>query len=289
MFDYLKIVCGKDTDTNMLRKHPLLDYALTVNDGTGEILKQTAKYNGLTFIIYSSNRVEIQGSFHQYWNQGQHNYNDFTLEDVANVINELEALFNIPINTSRIEHLEFGLNISLPFNPNTFINNLIAYKTKAFHPMKTYGAGNGMFVELTQYILKIYNKSLQYNVPDNILRYEKKVRKMENIIKAPVYLSTLVDPKFVEICLSQLLASFEDLIITESIDITLMTNSEKKTYDICTNPRRWQEMTAKQRCGNKLKFKSLINRLSDHRLTPTIYELLKSKGHYLTSNEMGMF
>lgn len=147
--------------------------------------------------------------------------------------------------------------------------------------MRIWNKGWGEKVELSQYHLKVYNKGLQSDLSENILRFEKKVNKMENIRKEPIYLSDLLEISLAEHCFNQLLECFENLIVTENIKLSLMTEQQQKIYNNGNNPRNWKVMTSKQRCNCKSRFTTIIDTLGTQRLKLRVYTALKNKGSAL--------
>jgi hypothetical protein len=93
----------------------------------------------LEFKLFPSGRIQISGSLHKYWNNGYHNYNAFNLNHVLEVIKDLEMKFGIDPFNMRLENLEFGVNISLTYNPNVLLDNLVSFKKRSFDNMKTFG------------------------------------------------------------------------------------------------------------------------------------------------------
>ncbi len=135
-----------------------------------------------------------------------------------------------------------------------------------------------MRAPLSQYEIKIYNKGLQYSQPINILRFEKKVVKMTNIIKGGIlFLSELMKRGFAEKCLQELMRCFEETVVTEKINTKLLTNAELKIYEIDINPRYWGQASRKQKHKYKPLFTSIIDRLGMQKLKAITRMLLQQK------------
>jgi hypothetical protein len=264
-----------------------LTFTTPINEKTGEMKDgvYNASFHNLEFEIYPSGRVLIKGSLHKYYNSinglGAQNFNDFTIKQVTAALEDLSQRFNIDLAKARLENLEFGVNLIVPFNPNTVLDSLICYKNNSFNSMRIRGQGKGKEVYLQRYGIKMYNKALQFNQPENILRFERKVYKMDSIGQGVIYLTMLTSVDFSKICFDILTESFKDIIITEPVTLEALSKPQKKIYERCGNPRNWYAMTRNQRYKNRLLYNAIIDQYSELKLKSTILQLLKSKGAQL--------
>lgn len=133
-----------------------------------------AKFKSVSFYIYESGTIQIKGSLHKYYNQGIHNYNDFSKSAFLDVLNEFNSLFNIIPCQLKIVGLEYGINIEPPIKSDEIISNLIMHKKVEFENTINNTSGNYKQARHFDYILKIYNKSKQYNLMDEVIRIEIK-------------------------------------------------------------------------------------------------------------------
>lgn len=284
MYDFIKIAVTDQKFAEGLIVNPLLDFNTLVNERTG-VMKdgvQCARHKNLDFTTYPSGRVEIQGSLHKYWNDGLHNWNDFNLNDVKSCISDLQATFSIDPDKATVHNLEFGLNVSTAYNPDAFLTSLVTHKKEPFNKMKTRGQGNGKEVYYGQYGIKVYNKGLQYNRPDNILRFEKKVFKMECLGWGEIKLKDLLSPAFFNHCLTELLSSYDELLITDKVNESALSKAKLKLFHNCKNPLNWGEMTPEQRYKKKAKFCQLVREHGKFKYMDNTRDLLEKKGHVLT-------
>jgi small multidrug resistance pump len=90
----------KNTNLPKLESNYLLEFSNKVNVKTGELgVYLNAFYRGLEFKIYESTethpnrRATIEGSLHKYWNNGAHNFNDFGINEIQEVIADIENKF----------------------------------------------------------------------------------------------------------------------------------------------------------------------------------------------------
>lgn len=285
MFDWLKMDISDRATAEALFKNPLLNFTTLINESTGELInsKQTAEYENLKFIIYPSFRVEITGSLHKYFNGSIHNYNDFSYQDVSKTIMDIEEKFGLDPQKVVIRNIEFGVNINTSINPTTIIKKIVSYKGKPFNRMNTFKRpGFGIDISLTQYRIKIYNKSLQYQQPDNILRVEKKLFKMESLQNfQPVTLAKLLNYDLWFECHNILLSMYDDIIITEDIDVGQISKAERKIYEFGNNPRNWEALTKRRRYYYKNRFQAIIQKYRGRGYKDEVEELISKKGFQL--------
>lgn len=153
--------------------------------GNGE----RANYKGL--IIDRNNlSCSVRGSLHKYFNDGKHNYNDFTLSNFINTVSDLEKTLNINAETTRIGRVEAGVNIDLDTDIDEFIGSVILFNNTI--PVST---PQGIVFQFREYDIKLYKKELK-GYKDR-LRVEvacKHKSKRDRIIKEyATYCTTLSD------------------------------------------------------------------------------------------------
>lgn len=222
MIDYIKTKHIQLIDINNF------DWQISVNENTGEIRPiQTTEYKGMK-LIRKTDKVFLRGSLHKFFNNGEHNYNDFRYCDLLNVCRELRKFIGVPLNTIFLENVEFGVNIKLPFNPERILSSLILHKGESFHRMTE---GKGVQCSHAQFYIKIYDKGHQYKQPDNILRLEIKVIKMAYFNNQKIEIKSIADLLNLETQhkLSELLTK----IINEILfcDSKLLTNTKITTTE----------------------------------------------------------
>jgi|GEM_PF-6790860 len=153
--------------------------------GNGE----RANYKGL-IITRDSLSCSVRGSLHKYFNDGKHNYNNYTLSDFIKTISDLESTLNINAEAIRIGRIETGVNLDIDMDVDEFIGSVILFNNT--HPTM---CDNGIIFKLNDYDLKLYRKELRGH--SNRLRVElaiKKKRKRDAIIKEyATYCNTLSD------------------------------------------------------------------------------------------------
>ena len=198
MIDFVKYqLTTYDKDT--LLNSPLLVFFDKVNNSTGEIaVYQNAYFRGLEFKIYyptnahPKERITVEGSYHKYWNNGSHNFNDFNIHNIYEVLKDLELKFNINPNQCRLIQLEIGINILPPIKSKTIVKGCMFYKTTQFKSIYTKDEGNYNQVKAQRFFVKIYDKRTHYQnkgfkIDNEILRIEKKYSKSEELHKLGIY------------------------------------------------------------------------------------------------------
>jgi hypothetical protein len=256
------------TDPENLIKNPFLTELLdtTVHNSDGVIKRGFAVYMGMKFNI-TYNKVRLQGSLHKYRNEGRHNYDDFTSSEVAKVVQELQERFEIDIYKTFLNNVEFGVNVVLPFGVHVVLDNLITYKGKHFERFVDKGISYYQ-CKLSKFIIKCYNKGKQYNLPDNVLRFEIKVTAMQYLETKGIklrYLSDLLNMDIYEPLGNTLTEVFEEILFGDNtINESDLTTKELETYLRGSNPKTWKpqkgekERKKLQRLENE--FKGILER-----------------------------
>lgn len=206
MIDYIKLGVN-GISIPELERNPLLCFTTRINPETGEQegSHSRAYYKNLIFRVYDPTlanpygRVTLEGSLHVYWNKGTHNYNDFRVEDVRGVIDELSALFNLNPAKCLIRSLEIGVNIQPPEPSKRIIQYSLLHKTKPFKNTYTPKEGSYIQGDYTRHLIKIYDKRKHaegkgFVLDHEILRIEKKWNCTEDLKKLNVFtLSDLME------------------------------------------------------------------------------------------------
>lgn len=235
-------------------------------NSAGEIISQFAQRDGLEFLIKNDN-IKLNGSLHKYYNAGRHNHNDFSYDNICSVLNTLETVYKIDLN-SELNNVEYGVNIITTFNPDRFINSLIMHTGEQFKPfnVSTDKECSGKECEHINYCIKIYNKQKQYILPDNVLRCEIKVIKMRYFEDNGISLKTLSDLKNINIYSKMqalLTATINDCLIYD-IDRSLQGINTKERIILSEgrNFHYWQDL--KKECKtNRKKYYSTLKKYTE--------------------------
>ena len=185
--DYIKAeIINADIQALLSNEH--LNFVEPFNADTGEFPQRdtkveskkkpsrTATYKNLVFRYYTeSERMFISGSLHTLYNKGEHNYNDFDSTCFKKVIELLNNIFKITPIQINITQIEWAVNIYPTIFPNIIINHCLFHKWKRFEVKYDNKEGKYHQAEHKRYyILKIYNKGLQFGLNDEVLRFERK-------------------------------------------------------------------------------------------------------------------
>jgi hypothetical protein len=200
MYDFIKAEVPPQYSGRLL-SNPKLDFERKVSIKTGELTspKSIAYYKGAKLIVYDSGYAEFQGSLHKIKNNGVHNADNFTTAEVTAIIQELSGLLGFSFGKCRLVNLEAGVNIVVPIEIDSLLNNLLIHHQSQF---KTQSLPSGSYLEAKhqQYYVKVYDKYSQYcdklQLPPNLMRYELKYIKSRLFNKLGVYsISDLKKPE----------------------------------------------------------------------------------------------
>ena len=150
----------------------------------GECSKLILEYKNLTITIYKNKIAILTGSLHYFYNDGIHNYNNFTFYHLVNTLDEVAELLEIELKNIILQNIEFGVNLILPFLVHNITNNLLTHNKKEF--LKPYDFDYRR-AQHQRYWIKIYNKGKQFKRVENILRVELKYKKMVDLHKIGLY------------------------------------------------------------------------------------------------------
>jgi hypothetical protein len=242
-----------------------LEFGVFVSSRTGEVLTnrpQLAERNGLAFkIVPPINPVDAEtcyllGSLHKFKNQGLHNADDFNVNDIRNVLNDLREL-HIDPSVTMLENIEFGVNILLPYSCQTVLDAMISMSNRQFVELKFNGVHNGKRLIRDRFELKIYDKGkLETGAASHLLRVELRVKKMVCLNKAVVTLSDLTDKTKLQ-TLGQMLVKYLQTVVMYGGNFDEIEKYpppiDKKIWQ-WTNPNYWSKLTKEQRFKEQKAF-----------------------------------
>lgn len=287
----------------LLLDNPAFTFVLQVSEETGELnpkdkfyIRKVAEIGGFEIEIRTNiknqiPRVTLRGSIHKFYTGGV-NCTDFDLKSLRTAINDLCALIGCSMSELLIHSIEFGVNIRLPFSCQETIENTLFYIRETPKDCKYHNKGLLYKFELSQYIVKIYNKGLQYfengyfrEYEDNLLRFEIHVNKMQYLHKKGIGIRSLDDllrPEIHQKLGNLLISTFNDLVMYDyRIDLSQMREKERLFLIESNNPKYWKKLRTGG--GEKLfsrrldKFRKIINEHSELNLQRTISDLISIK------------
>lgn len=300
MIDGIKAILTDNLD--QVRNNPLLDFVVPVSLKDGDIKTNkypVANYRGLQFIDRVNN-IELKGSIHKFSNQGEHNYNDFGLNEINETVYQLANILKIVTNKTKLTNLEVGVNLELDYDPNKFLNSLIIHRGKRFNYRERW---NMFYKECIhqQFYIKIYNKGAQYSLVKNVLRVEVKYIKMERINGLGIrHISDLTDKTKLLKLRDELFRVFNEILIGDfSVSTEGLNFRDKLLFAKGHNPDFWIEskplsenyiLRDKDKLYKKdiriyerkqVRFIQLLKRTGAIHRKENVRELLESKIDYL--------
>jgi len=299
------LICGVKIDVPYLNgnewlENKFLNFYTSTNVQTGEIKenKLIAKYNGLTFIITASQKYEninycqVQGSLHKFFNNGEHNANDFTFANLQTVLQDLQNNFQIIPERSILRNLEFGVNIKAPITVKEILKNIVAYGNNSFATLKIEGMTVGKWIEKQQYKIKVYDKGKQYKISTkNLVRIEISVNKMRFLEKHNIInLSSLENHTTVK-DLGYLLTEFwnDTIYYDKKLKWKLLSEFERKKVLYYAAERNWTEFDRKQRFRAKKHLNEIIQKYGTGNSKIHIRELIIKKWNELAAKKCPRF
>ena len=238
--------------------------------------------------------LTIKGSLHKNHYQGS-NYLPFTWQNLQEQINHLCKNLCINPNEAQISTLEVGLNICTPFEVTPFIRrNIISYKGYSFNSYKPDRQGKclGKYCDRPkQYSIKIYDKGLQFDLPENLMRFEQRFLKMQPLNKKGIkYLSDLQNFSKVDSLKEILFKAWNEVLIfdiTGNLKNLPIKQSEIEILNNGKNPKFWEGLketiNGDQYKYQTNKFKKIVAKYGNNWQT-TVNDLLKNEWQNLFKN-----
>ena len=153
------------------------------------------------------------------------------------------------------------MNLIVPFDPKMFVKGLLFHCGKKFeHKFQD----NYWQVAHQQYIVKIYNKSFQYEMGENVLRFEIKFVKMKALARHKISTLNDLSPKVLLELRERLIECLEEIVY---YDYTISTANMQPTLirlvDCYSNPRYWfEKLQPHRRDKHKKKLSEIIEKNS---------------------------
>lgn len=281
MFDFFK-TSVKEINPRELTNNPLLNFNITV-DSEGAVISRIAKYLNLKIKIINETYININGSIHKYYNNGLHNYNNFTIINLVEAFSDLSLKFGINPYNTLLHNLEFGVNVIVPYPTNEVLNSIISYKGKEYEVERYNGKGYLLRFTFDHYELKIYNKGLRYEQSKNILRFEIKVRRMAYFENRNILIKNLADLLNTDIYSKlalALLCSFNDIVFYDcSISLKGLPQREKTVLINGRNPKYWTGLKEQGKEIKKIRtrFNQLVLKHGKLSIKPILRNLIEQK------------
>ena len=279
MIDYFKAFINYRNDTRFQELCEAGTFAVaveTTDTDTGEV-KEAYLYKNMTITPTGAGFV-LAGSLHKYRsiikgiaNSAQidkykgYNGDLFTLQDITDTITHLCGVLDISPHVCTLQNIEIGVNNVVTFAPFDFLKGVL-YHRNDYSPTIKHG-GNYIQFDHAQYYIKLYNKGRQYELPNEVIRVEIKVMKMQKLIEAGINISTLADIN--ETTLKQafdlLYSEFNEVIYYDySLKTEGLTEAKQRKVLEYQNKTFWEGLTKKERYREKDRLSTIIEKHSDN-------------------------
>jgi hypothetical protein len=253
MIDYIKFALPADKYSEQFLENEKYEFISSVKRNTGEELGYfIGKYKTFKLEV-NSHCVTISGSIHKFYNeitgQGSQNFDDFSYEKLKETISIIQSELNIDLKDSRVQNLEFGVNIKIDRCPTNFLKeNLILMKYKEPKIEDFNYKGHFREFEFSQYYMKVYNKGAQYEIGEDILRLEIKTRKSEIFNDYIVAVIDLLEKSNLLKLKALLMKRVKELLICDTIAPEAVVDSiDLNKLNHYWNPKYWIKLKEENR------------------------------------------
>jgi hypothetical protein len=279
MIDNVKLfVADKHRFEERIENKGIIELTNKLSILTGEVMEYPKKGGDSNLqISINEKSATILGSLHKYknllWENGEQNHDDFNLSQIQEVIRGLIKKYDIEKDTV-LTNLEFGFNIIISNDPKTIIDsNVLMNNFKSANKnLKFSGSGDYKEFQLTDYRIKIYNKSKQFKLKDNILRVELKIIQKRLLQKLGINcLEDLLNIEVLKGIFKLFMEKFEGLIIGDDFDSNVIAENDYNKLNKYTNSNYWIRIKSE-------KSPKVVSRLKkDFLILLTKYQLLSTK------------
>jgi hypothetical protein len=263
VFDGFKIQL---VNSNHILEYDGFERTNTICKDIGVIHKTVYQYSCFSFHHYSeSDSLWMHGSFHNYFNNGIHNFNNFTYQNFIDSVNEFLLLFSInPINCL-LKNVEYGVNLDINYDVNSLLQCLLLHENKS--PLKP--RETDYRFKHQQYQLKIYNKSEHYKnltTKPNIFRFEVRFERMIKLNNNRIYsLSDLLSFNHLQFFNTEVLMHWNKILMYDyTINTKALKSKDMSLLKDFKNPQFWSNLKSNLRHRPKEKLKKIIINYSDN-------------------------
>ena len=253
----------------------LLNFKQVVSSKTGKPVDgvKEAGYNGLTFRITPRSVgdgycMTVKGSLHRYRNSGLTNSDGFSFDDLQNVIQSLRNNFGIDPAAARVNGLEFGLNLNVPYPVRDLLYSAISYKAGTFEAINGRRPQIGKICSFDEFEIKLYDKALQidnqYIIKSstaNLIRFEVSVEKMRWLKHGETFLSDLGQWETYSALYTRLFEVLGKMVFVDiNADIEKLTQKERARYGLWRDRDKWATFLNYQRRNSRAGLGSVLKK-----------------------------
>jgi len=284
MIDFTKILIPSRYGNSLLA-NDLLSFARNVNEDTGEIAEseeRTAEYKNMKFKIFPSGRIILQGSWHKYSNDGR-NHSDFNLSSFRAAVIQFCDKFTLDPTELKLLQFEAGVNFAPPERIETVLRSFVCSNNGSvpFSQMRSkVGSSLGIEMYRTEYGIKVYDKSKQYNLPSELLRYEIKFTSSKIFRRAfkVEFLSDLTLHCKWHLISSKIRYSLKDLILKEpSFEMSCLSQSKRNFIIESSVDSYWKGLNRRQRMRSKIRLQKYVEQFARSDLKESLHVRIKEK------------
>lgn len=265
------------------------------NTGLSEIYqaKQVKVFRGVSFCFHQK-KLEILFKPHYYFNDNEHNANDFTALECIKTLSNFAALFGLPIDELPILNIEFGINALSPIDCKDLITFVQYHDRNPFQntsdnlkyskislKYNKHGKGNSYKT------IKFYAKGVQYpqHTNKNTFRFEVKSKRTNYIKSLGIgYYADLLKPDTYKTLSKNILAEFNNVLILDiNNKMNNLNHKEHKKLNEYFNQITWYKTLQGSRNtfnNNKKKYFQLLDKTNCN-IHETINKIISDKLGFL--------
>lgn len=262
MFDHVNMCVYDPIRAKEMVNENQYKFKVIVDQETGEALRSYASYGDMKFIVYPHGRIIITGSLHKFSNfllSGKsYNSNSFTLSGLREVSNFLSGKLKLDVNALEIHSIEFGFNLQLAYSPMVVLDNIKYFKDHKFFQRKFDSPGVLLECCLSEYDIKFYDKGLQIRSSQNIIRIEKRIKKMRVAFATKTYFSNLLERSTWELCMTNFLDTLKLIVFNDQFRISNLPLTSRKFIRMLNGSNEWLKITKQKRSKAKFQIERII-------------------------------
>ncbi|MBR9847490.1 MAG: hypothetical protein GYB35_15935 [Algicola sp.] len=260
---------------------------------SGEVLYPYRARLEIMDIVVTEKGGYVKNSLHKLYNyihnKEDKNYNDFEFSKLCDTIQHISRIPRLA--QTSLTNLEFGLNIKINKPAEEILKkSVLMHKNKGYnHNRKFNGKGELKQFNHANYLIKVYDKAKQYNLPYHVLRFEVKFTRKRDFNKAGIYnLDDLKSKENLNELFKVYMMRFDEMQIIDTILEECIEPKDFQKLIRFKNPEYWQE-DIKEKSGTfkmrrRNEFNALIEKYSLDSTKKEIRRLLIEKFNHLINN-----
>jgi hypothetical protein len=226
----------------------------------------TAKLGSMNVGV-SNHTGYVKNSLHKLHNFNttgkEQNHDDFGYSKLCETIDFLSKGV-INAGTTKLTQLEFGLNLEIDKLPESVVRrNFLMHNLKGGSSNTYQRKGELKQFSHNNYFIKVYDKGKQFDLEENVLRFEIKFIKAKEFQNLGIYnITDLKSKRNLNKLFQYLLKRFNELTIVDDFDD--ISIPDKEDYDKLgryTNPNFWSEEIKEKHRQTKARHRKEFERL----------------------------